>query len=546
MVGSHASAALSDYITTNPTQDDNGEKGTGRDEDGKNGQGEKERAAEEYEDDVIDNVINDHTFVPDQIDLLIDDVAMSSEPGTMAPWPSSSTGHSPSSSHDFNTQVIPMLIVPAAPSESLHQLGISYSLTNYVLQDSGPCPGFFNYTLDILANPLGNTELAQVAIRAAGLAGLASTTGADKIMYKALSGYAEAIAALMDSRMTNNDSTILAVITLGLFETITCSGRKSLETWKHHINDAANLLMHRSTGQFRTNQGVQIFGEAVSHVLTLCSRYGHHIPPRLRFLLVELDRNSARKGPSWMLSTAHIEVMDLYQRVDPDQEIPFLPEEWENLLSHAAELDRRLKNLFAERPVYWCFKTVSDPWADSRVVYHSMYHIYYNTWVAKIWDSMRASRILINQVIYCLLLREGLMWAPHELSDGGAYTTLLQTVSDTTTEMRDGILASVPQMLGFLHHEAAMGTSYLDCSSADMPRLVVPASGPYFLLWYLFLAGSLPINTLEIRAWVVDRLRAIRSLTGIQKADYLADMLETDPRFLSAKLPMNQFLLPNF
>ncbi|KAI9739879.1 MAG: hypothetical protein M1818_004935 [Claussenomyces sp. TS43310] len=526
LVGSGASTASSDCIASISIQDNNdeddGEEDSGRDDGRKDGKDKKGKEKEYCEDEVIDNVMDDDDIdrvVPEEMDLLLNDVGISWEPGPLAPLPWFSSGRSTSPGRPLNAQFMPMLIAPVASSESLHEMGISYFLTNYVLQDSGPCPGFLNYTIDILADPLGDTELAQVAIRAVGLAGLASTSGADNIMYKARASYTEAIervnAALMDSRSASDDSTIFAVMVLGLFETITCSSNESMEAWKHHINGAANLLMHRGTAQFRTKQGLQIFGEAVSHVLTLCSRYGNPVPPRLRFLRVELERNVIHKTPSWILCSAHIEVMNLVHRVDPDQETPFLPDEWEKLLSHAVELDRRLENLITELPVHWRFKTVNDPGADPRIVYHSTYHVYYNTWVAKVWDGMRACRIMLDQAIYSLLLREGLTWAPSELSpDGGTYTALLQRVSDTMMEMRDGILASVPQMLGFVHHEASMGTSYLDCSSTSMPRPVT-ASGAYFLLWYLHLAGSLPLNTLETCAWVVDRLRAIRSATGI-------------------------------
>lgn len=154
---------------------------------------------------------------------------------------------------------------------------------------------------------------------------------------------------------------------------------------------------------------------------------------------------------------------------------------------------------------------------------------------------------MLNQAMYCLLTRELVAWAPQDLSpEGGLYTALLQRVSDTTTLMRDGILASVPQMLGFVRHDPATGTSYLDCNNTGNTWNFVPASGAYFLLWYLFLAGSLPINELETRAWVVDRLNAIRSETGIQQAEHLADALKTNSAFLDAKLLRNEFLVPNF
>lgn len=549
-------AILSDHIARDPTQENgcqSNEKGSESingenlsQDDKENSPDGKGKEEEGYWDKDMDVIVDGYPpFVLEDVNSILDNTNEVS-------WELSSSFADPPPflGSDLDAQVMSLLFTPAAPSESLHEMGINYFMSNYVLKDSGPCPGFLNYTSDIFHNPIGDTDLAQVAVCAVGLAGLAGTTGAESIMCKARSSYAEAIervnAALIDPAMAMNDSTVFAVMALGLFESITCSGEESLEAWKHHINGAANLLMHRGIDQFRTKLGVRIFGETVSHVLTLCSCYGLPVPPRLRLLRVEMERKVACKGPSWALSTLHIEVMDLFHRVDPEEETPSLPNEWESLLSQAVELDRRIENLAAELPIHWRFKTVCDPGANSQVVYHGTYHIYYNTWVGKVWDGMRACRIILNQVIYCLLLREGLAWAPDELTpDKGAYAGMVQRVADTTTEMRDGILASVPQMLGYVQHEAAMGTSYLDCSTGGVPHLV-PASGAYFLLWYLYLAGSLPINTEDTRAWVVDRLRAIRSATGIQKAGYLADTLENDRAFLSAVLPTNEFLFPSF
>ncbi|KGO40699.1 hypothetical protein PEXP_071980 [Penicillium expansum] len=555
-------ASLSDDSANRSTQYDNDNdndpnnlENSNREDNGKCGQDKKESAAHKYKDvteNLIDSIMyDDSSVVLSGMDMFVDDTSMLWEPTQLMPvLLSSSRGKSPTLSLDLDGQILSMLISPTVPSQSLEELGINYFIANYVMKDSGPCPGVFNYAENILASPAGDTELARVAIQAVGLAGLANITGADSVMRKARSSYAEAIervnGALVDPRVAGSDSVIFAVMVLGLFESITCSDDESLEAWKCHINGAACLLMLRGTSQFRTKQGLQIFGEAVSHILTLCSRYDQPMPPRLRYLRVEMERNINGKSPSWILSTAHIEVMNLYSQVQPEQETPFLAGEWETLLSHAAELSQRLENLFAELPVTWRFKTVNDPMANPRLVFQGKYHIYYNTWVAKIWDGMRACRIILNQVIYCLLLREGLALAPQEFSDGGAYTSLLQRTLDTTTEMRDDILASVPQMLGFIQHEATTGASYMDCSSSADPSRLIPASGAYFVVWYLYLAGSLPINTPETREWIVDRLRAIRSTTGIQKAAYLADMIEKDVGHLSAVLPASDFLLPPF
>lgn len=125
-------------------------------------------------------------------------------------------------------------------------------------------------------------------------------------------------------------------------------------------------------------------------------------------------------------------------------------------------------------------------------------------------------------------MREVRVWAPVELLPAGSCESLLGHTTATLAHLRDDILASLPQMLGFVHHDVASGISHLDCSNGCSP---MAASGPYFVLWHLYLAGSLPLNSTETHAWVIDRLFAIREIAGIQKAAYLAAHLQTGPLF---------------
>ncbi|KAJ5993157.1 hypothetical protein N7451_008881 [Penicillium sp. IBT 35674x] len=462
-----------------------------------------------------------------------------------------STPSSSSSSSCISVPTTPLLLSPAAPSESLSDLGVKYFFDNYVHQESDPCPGFLDYTMEILHDLEGDTALVEVAVSAVGLAGLANTKGSASTMYKARASYADALqrvnSALANPQMARSNSTIFAVVALGIFETITCTDQKALEAWARHIKGTMNLVIHRGTDQFDTKVGLHMFQEAISHILVLCSRYGQAIPPRIRFLRAEAEAHIPPNDPAWRLSGAHIEAMDLYQRVNPEQTKPFLAEEWEHLLSHAVEVDRRLEVLFGNLPRSWRFKIVDDPCADPRIVHLGTYHVYHDIWVAKIWDGMRACRILLNQVIYSLLVREGLTWAAHELVlDGGVYAGILRKSVATTVAMRDGILASVPQMLGFVRHEVITATSHLNCTGGgegSHPHQS-PALGAFFLLWLLFLAGSLPINTPETRDWVVDRLRAICTMTGIKKARYLADDIEKQPLFSAGVLMTSELCLP--
>lgn len=425
-------------------------------------------------------------------------------------------------------------VLPSPPSTSLRSLGMNFFLVNYVVAKEGPCPGKLNYSFELLNDPRQDTALVEIAIDAVGLAGVASLTNASSIMYKARLGYAEALtrvhAALSDPVKMKNNSTLFAALILSMFETITCSNDASLEAYRHHIDGMANLLMLRGAEQFDSEIGSQMFAEAFSHVIILQSNNGRSVSPRLRALRHVMEAKFATKAPSWFLSSVHIDVMDLMRIVNPDEETPFLRDEWTTLLSQAVALDRRLEKLTTTLPAGWEYETIHDPFSDPRIVYHGVYHVYSNAWVGKIWDAMRACRIILQEAIFCLLSREGQEWAPQQLAVGGASVDLLEESIRVSMELRDDILASVPHMLGYVQ-QGKLGS---------LPS-VVPASGPSSVIWYLYLVGRLPFNTAEVRTWIVDRLRAVRSITGIQKAGYLADSVEGYSAVQSPGLPMNGF-----
>lgn len=416
---------------------------------------------------------------------------------------------------------------------------MNYFVANYVMKDSGPCPGVHNYIDSILEDSTGDPELVRAAIRAVSFAGLGSSTGSASTMRNARMNYINAIkrvnVALTDSR-AKNDSTIFTVMVLGLFESITCSCDQSLEAWKHHVNGIAGLLMHRGATQFHTKVGLQLFQEAFIHVITLCWHRDLPIPPRLRLLRSNMGYNLDGKDPSSLQGTVHMEGIGLHNKVRPAEKVPFLDGTWEDLLSHAVKLDQILATIYADLPESWSFETVNDTTTDPSIVFQGKYHIYYNVWIARMWDGMRSCRLLLNEVIHCLLLREGFTWAPYEFSKD--FFTKAQRASDVMITMRDDILASVPQMLGYVQRDTVTGLSYI---RSNMGTSFVPASGAYFVVWHLYVAGKHPMNTTETREWIVNRLHAIRSMTGIQKATYLSDLVEKDAVRVNSTIPSLMF-----
>lgn len=430
---------------------------------------------------------------------------------------------------EYDTDFSDFTPLPPVLSYSLSDLGTNYFVANYVTDVSDACPpGVFNYVSSILGDYAGDIQLAQAAIQAVGLAGIATSasSGAEGVMRVAFSSYSDAVrrinSALSDPVAARNDSTIFAAMIMGIFEGITCSTEASMEAWGHHINGVANLVIHRGASQLNTKTGFGIFNEAFSQIITLCARYRRPVPPQLRYFFDEMGRRMGAKLPSRMLSTYFGKVMDLHARIKPVGHEGFEETEWKSLVLQAVELDENLDAIFARVPPAWQFEKVVDPLADPTLVYKGRYDLYQSVWVAKVYNGMRTCRVLLNQSLYTLVVKKPPTLTAAEPVEGlpKPYSSLSQHVVTCLMRMRNEILASVPQILGHLSpgYKAGMTSP-------------VPAAGPYAVLWHVYLAGGLPVNSPETRQWAINKLHEIRKTTGIRKATYFAHLLETNSEF---------------
>ena len=119
--------------------------------------------------------------------------------------------------------------------------------------------GFFsaNYILGIdrcSGNSAGyriDDNLAD-CMKAVGLAALASAAHAPELVKEAKKRYLSAIQltnAALGSGVVKNDSTLLAIMLLSIFETLTSNEQRSLSAWSNHIDGAAALIKIRGAEQ---------------------------------------------------------------------------------------------------------------------------------------------------------------------------------------------------------------------------------------------------------------------------------------------------------
>lgn len=444
------------------------------------------------------------------------------------------------SSVAFSSQVAPGFMQTHTESRELVlDLSVKHFLENYVIQPSGPSPGFLDYAPAVLESSSGDISPVQAAVQAVGLASLARTLKDPSLVQEAQANYVDAIqkirVALVCPGASNQDATILTILVLGLYETIVCANDDFLTAWTCHVDGAADLLVHRGIDQFKTDRGLHIFQEALSHLLASCSRLSRPIPPQIRLLRLRAAPFIPSDNIAWALSSNHIEVLDVLHDVNLERTEPHLQSSWDRLLLRACEIDGRLELLFERLTRDWQYKTVQDPNADPSLVYQTKFHIYYDIWIAKIWVGMRSCRIFLNLIIARLLQRECSKWAPLELEEGGAYADLPQKMIGAIRQMRDDILASVPQMLGYVHHDTSTSAFFYPRNDGAHSSSMTQCSvlGAYFLLWHLYLAGAFSINTNKTRCWIIECLRNISNTTGMQTAQHLAnDLSREEPGLL--------------
>lgn len=472
----------------------------------------------------------------------------------------------------------------------LDMIGLNYFLSHYVVRQSGPCSGFLDYTFTILSREDGN-DLLEGAILALGFSGLAHTTRQGDLMARSIMMYTRTMErvnrALADPLAARRDSTIATVMILSLYD----FAKQSLEGWKLHIEGATSLLTLRGKSQFSHPVGLQIFKDVFSQLLINCLRVGQPMPGGLRMLRIEAAKAISVSDPYWIASSAMVELLDLYQHISPGgysyvsnsnnssnftvptssptsapSKQPHMPvHDLERFLSQALEIDHRLESSFTEVPLEWQYTVMpaSPSSLDSSRVIGDAQHIYPDICVANVWNSMRTCRILANHAIGHLLLRGANTDTNWFFSNN--YAERLQQVTKNMGRLRDELIASVPQHMGYINSPSQQqksqqqqqqqrmnsgstpvatsdsGIDIGDNSSSSSPSYF-PATmfygdqitysgsaiGGYFACWVLLMIGCMHNLTDETRAWTVAQLRRVSSQNGLTQADHFATAIETN------------------
>ncbi|KAH8900153.1 hypothetical protein GQ53DRAFT_210883 [Thozetella sp. PMI_491] len=438
---------------------------------------------------------------------------------------------------------IPMASIFSAPiCEDFDSMAKRYFINTYSSNDIRPSARYIDYACSLILSGVDQKGVLAHAIRAVGLAALGNRTSQSGILQKSRVCYAQALRmigrAVSDPAEAPADTTVVSILVASLFETITWS-ESSVGNWATHMNGAAALIARRGDKQFYSEDGLMIFQEAMGHMLThfpdTVNHFGQLLPPLLTAMNTVSVSSVPQDDPTWAASRYMVELVAIHQRVQPcDVKRPFSPAIDLPDLERAAEIDHQLEHAFSfmEIPDSWRYVTMRSRRLNPQVVYDGIFHVYHDSYIAKVWNCMRTCRLLAQCIIGALLCRcFGGTDKPWPLVLAGRVTLedsegseKLKAVASTILRLRDEILASVPQMMGYIFHPK--DTGLLNQPNGN-------ASGCYFVMWFLYMAGCIMMNTPHTTEWVIQRLRAIRALTGISKAEHLAQLLEDKDRAIN-------------
>jgi hypothetical protein len=237
------------------------------------------------------------------------------------------------------------------------------------------------------------------------------------------------------------------------------------------------------------------------------------------------------------------------------------------VITRALSLDHNLAQIFTDIPPGWAYEPVFTD-TECEFVFGGSCDIYYDHWVAQMWNAMRASRLMLHETIRGQLIKDCTSESPVFTAE--YFQTQFRSSANICRQMRNEILRSVPQHLGFVTRKPFTSPSNLTAyplpfasdffsniptpdiqnldfdSSLSFTDLLLadpftiplpqketlhqdpthPSIGGFFLLWPLYVAGATRVNTSQHRQFVIKTLRYIGETVGLRAGSGLAKFMQ--------------------
>ncbi|KAJ6443597.1 hypothetical protein O9K51_04776 [Purpureocillium lavendulum] len=167
------------------------------------------------------------------------------------------------------------------PIHSLPQVvcdaAVAFFMTSYIVATP-----FEGYLPEFFISQCFRNSPCTLAVSATAMATFARRVRCDTYLDTARRNYALALArtneALADPAAAVLDSTLAAVLLLGLFEAVVFQGGQAPTNWTAHTFGAMQLLRLRGTGQFKSPVSQKLYAQASNNIKTSCIQKSVPLP----------------------------------------------------------------------------------------------------------------------------------------------------------------------------------------------------------------------------------------------------------------------------
>ncbi|KAI4197132.1 MAG: hypothetical protein LQ348_002199 [Seirophora lacunosa] len=396
---------------------------------------------------------------------------------------------------------------------------------NYVVGSTKP----FNF-LQTIYSPTCKDEHLSRSVDAVALAYLnyqrPLPSAEDEARQHYVTAIARTSAALQSPDEAKQDSTILAILLLDLYEKITNKDPSFYGAWAAHLSGALTLVKLRGDQQFNEPSIVRMLMRLSTNLLISCVASGRPVLADLVALRNTLAAHFPTPAdPKWRESDLMIEFASLRQDLEKG-----VISDVDAILA-LTELDAKFTKLGKEVPPAWQYKTVQVEVKSSHH-YESFHHVHPAEHVAQMWNTLRLTRLSINEFICSRCLR-----LQRQQKSSQALHAIQQCATRAIKEMASDVCASLPQYIedppsSFVQAFTKTGLSH---SESKLETHISPAGPPdpthhlpcYRLIFPLFVAAQSSAVSPSMWKWVIKQLRFMADYHAIENAMSVAKILES-------------------
>jgi hypothetical protein len=345
--------------------------------------------------------------------------------------------------------------------------------------------------------------------------------------------------ASRDPVEAKSDNTLMAVMLLGLFETFTAT-EAMFPDWGPHTDGAVALVKLRGKEMLDNPVSSKLLSAVCAQ--SVISQMSRCEPVKEIFCDLEnwgFSSGQDSQSIANKLTVITTKIPDLRQK--GKRLLQDHPMSWSTayaisaLMIELQNVDRELITWVLDLPQSWRYTILPEGSqlndSSSEQLYPGSVHDYPDLWVSAQWNVYRTYRILCQSLIFNCLER---LIPPAELKSTKEYFRATASLQRLANE----ICASVPFHLGHqssIYIENKIGAKFSEDFSRDdydVPSFKpewsdhspdTKAVGGNFLIWHLFVAGSIVTIPETQRAWIANRLRHIGESHGLNQANELAN-----------------------